>query len=224
MYVYDKKGTQISVTTINKVYVGATKGKVVKLYTGTFSEFYYSLSDKEVANLWKPAITSLGLEEYPEYATLLPFNFNFLLEEEDVVKPIIWKYIMISVGYPKYILNQLEYESFANKQLLLGYERVHLTKDDTEYDGFDYLLSVNPSDRLDGCLYNALGLRVVKYVMFDLDSKHLPITVFANNPEDTNLFFNNNNQIMIKQPKGYLPNQFEITDGGNAYDVTYNKP
>lgn len=224
MYVYDKRGTQISVTTINKVYVEDTKCKLVKLYTGTFSEFYYSLSDKEIANLWKLAITSLGLEEYPEYATLLPFNFNFLLEEEDVVKPIIWKYIMVSVGYPKHTVNQLDYESFANKQILLGYERVHLTKDDAEHEAFDYLLSANPSDRLAGCLYNELDLRGVNYVMFDLDDKHLPIMVFANNPEDTNPFFNNSNQIIIKQPKGYLPNQFEITDGGNVYDVTYNKP
>ena len=224
MRLYDKEGIPISLTTINKVYVGAIKGKVVKHYTGTFSEFYYSLSDKEVANLWKLAITSLGLEKYPEYSTLLPFNFNFLLEEEDVVKPIIWKYIMISVGYPKYTVNQLDYESFANKQLLLGYERVHLTKGDAEHDAYDYLLSVRPNDRVAGCLYNELDLRGVKYAMFDLDNKHLPIMVFANNPEDTNPFFNNSNQIMIKRPKGYLPNQFEITDGGNMYDVIYNKP
>lgn len=224
MYVYDKKGTQISVTTTNKVYVGSTKGKMVKPYIGTFSEFYYSLSDKEVANLWKLAITSLGLEEYPDYSALVPFNFNFLLEEEDFVKPIIWKYIMISVGYPKYTVDQLDYESFANKQLLLGYERVYLTKDDIEYDAFEYLLSANPSDRLAGYLYNELDLRGVKYVMFDLDNKHLPIMVFANNSEDTNPFFNNSSQIMIKQPRGYLENQFEINDGGKIYDIIYNKP
>lgn len=224
MHLYDKEGMPITITTRNKVYVNDTEGKVVKLYARTFEHFYRTLSDKEIASLWKLAIVSLGLDEYPEYDSLLPFNFNFLLEEEDTVKPIIWKYLMIAVGYPKYEVNQLDYESFANKQVLLGYERVQLSKGDAEHEAFEYLMSVRPNDRVEGCVYNELDLRGVKYIMFDLDDKKLPIMVFANNPEDTNPFFNNNNQIMIKQPKGYLPNQFEITDGGNVYDVVYNKP
>ena len=224
MHLYDKEGMPITITTMNKVYVNATEGKVVKLYARTFEHFYRSLSDKEIASLWKLAIVSLGLEEYPEYQSLLPFNFNFLLEEEDTVKPVIWKYLMVAVGYPKYEVKQLDYESFANKQVLLGYERVHLTKSDAEHDAYEYLLSVRPNDRVEGCVYNELDLRGVKYVMFDLDDKKLPIMVFAKNPEDTNPYFNNSNQIMIKQPKGYLENQFQVTDGGNVYDVLYFKP
>lgn len=224
MHLYDKEGMPITITTMNKVYVNATEGKVVKLYARTFEHFYRSLSDKEIASLWKLAIVSLGLEEYPEYQSLLPFNFNFLLEEEDTVKPVIWKYLMVAVGYPKYEVKQLDYESFANKQVLLGFERVHLTKSDAEHDAYEYLLSVCPNDRVEGCVYDELDLRGVKYVMFDLDDKKLPIMVFAKNPEDTNPYFNNSNQIMIKQPKGYLENQFEITDGGIVYDVLYIKP
>lgn len=224
MHLYDKEGMPITITTMNKVYVNDTEGKVVKLYARTFEHFYRSLSDKEIASLWKLAIVSLGLEEYPEYQSLLPFNFNFLLEEEDTVKPIIWKYLMVAVGYPKYEVKQLDYESFANKQVLLGFERVHLSKGDAEHDAYEYLLSVRPNDRVEGCVYDELDLRGVKYVMFDLDDKKLPIMVFAKNPEDTNPYFNNSNQIMIKQPKGYLENQFQVTDGGNVYDVVYNKP
>lgn len=224
MHLYDKEGMPITITTMNKVYVNDTEGKVVKLYARTFEHFYRSLSDKEIASLWKLAIVSLGLEEYPEYQSLLPFNFNFLLEEEDTVKPVIWKYLMVAVGYPKYEVKQLDYESFANKQVLLGFERVHLTKSDAEHDAYEYLLSVRPNDRVEGCVYNELDLRGVKYVIFDLDDKKLPIMVFAKNPEDTNPFFEIRNQIMIKQPKGYLPNQFKITDGGLAYDVLYIKP
>lgn len=224
MHLYDKEGMPITITTRNKVYVNATEGKVVKLYARTFEHFYRSLSDKEIASLWKLAIVSLGLEEYPEYQSLLPFNFNFLLEEEDTVKPVIWKYLMVAVGYPKYEVKQLDYESFSNKQVLLGYERVHLTKGDAEHDAYEYLLSVRPNDRVEGCVYDELDLRGVKYVMFDLDDKKLPIMVFAKNPEDTNPYFNNSNQIMVKQPKGYLENQFEVTDGGNVYDVLYIKP
>lgn len=224
MHLYDKEGMPITITTMNKVYVNATEGKVVKLYARTFEHFYRSLSDKEIASLWKLAIVSLGLEEYPEYQSLLPFNFNFLLEEEDTVKPVIWKYLMVAVGYPKYEVKQLDYESFANKQVLLGYERVHLTKGDAEHDAYEYLLSVRPNDRVEGCVYSELDLRGVKYVMFDLDDKKLPIMVFAKNPEDTNPYFNNSNQIMIKQPKGYLENQFQVTDGGIIYDVMYIKP
>lgn len=224
MHLYDKEGMPITITTRNKVYVEDTERKVIKLYTRTFEHFYRSLSDKEIASLWKLAIVSLGLDEYPEYDSLLPFNFNFLLEEEDTVKPIIWKYLMVAVGYPKYEVNHLDYETFANRHALLGFERVHLTKGDAEHDAYEYLLSVRPNDRVEGCVYNELDLRGVKYVMFDLDDKKLPIMVFANNPEDTNPFFDVRNQIMIKQPKGYLENQFEITDGGNVYDVTYNMP
>lgn len=224
MHLYDKEGMPITITTMNKVYVNATEGKVVKLYARTFEHFYRSLSDKEIASLWKLAIVSLGLEEYPEYQSLLPFNFNFLLEEEDTVKPVIWKYLMVAVGYPKYEVKQLDYESFANKQVLLGFERVHLTKSDAEHDAYEYLMSVRPNDRVEGCVYDELDLRGVKYVMFDLDDKKLPIMVFAKNPEDTNPYFNNNNQIMIKQPKGYLENQFQVTDGGIIYDVMYIKP
>ena len=214
----------ISLTTINKVYVNATEGKVVKLYARTFEHFYRSLSDKEIASLWKLAITSLVWDKYPECQSLVPFKFDFILEEEDVVKPIIWRYLMVSVGYPKSKVTQLDYKDFANKQVLLGFERVHLTKGDAEHDAFEYLLSVRPNDRVAGTLYNELDLRGVKYTMFDLDDKKLPIMVFAKNPEDTNPYFNNSNQIMIKQPKGYLENQFEINDGGNIYDVIYNKP
>ena len=214
----------ISLTTINKVYVNATEGKVVKLYARTFEHFYRSLSDKEIASLWKLAITSLVWDKYPECQSLVPFKFDFILEEEDVVKPIIWRYLMVSVGYPRSKVTQLDYKDFANKQVLLGFERVHLTKGDAEHDAFEYLLSVRPNDRVAGTLYNELDLRGVKYTMFDLDDKKLPIMVFAKNPEDTNPYFNNSNQIMIKQPKGYLENQFEINDGGNIYDVIYNKP
>ena len=224
MHLYDKEGMPITITTTNKVYVEDTKRKVIKLYTRTFEHFYGSLSDKEIASLWKLAIVSLGLDEYPEYQSLLPFNFNFLLEEEETVKPIIWKYLMVAVGYPKYEVKQLDYESFANKQALLGFERVHLNKSDAEHDAYEILMSVRPNNRVAGCVYNELDLRGVKYVMFDLDDKKLPIMVFANNPEDTNPFFDIRNQIMIRQPKGYLENQFEITDGGNVYDVTYNMP
>lgn len=224
MHLYDKNGMPISITTMNKVYVNATEGKVVKLYARTFEHFYRSLSDKEIANLWKLAITSLGWDKYPEYQTLVPFNFEFILEEEDVVKPVIWQYLMVAVGYPKSKVIQLDYKDFANKQVLLGYERVQLSKGDAEHEAFEYLLSVRPCDRIAGCLYNELDLRGVKYVMFDLDDKKLPIMVFANNPEDTNPFFNNSSQIMIKQPRGYSENQFEINDGGNIYDVIYNKP
>ena len=131
---------------------------------------------------------------------------------------------MVAVGYPKSKVIQLKYEDFANKKVLLGYERVYLTKGDAEHDAYEYLLSIRPCDRVAGCLYNELDLRGVKYVMFNLDDKKLPLMVFANNPEDTNPYFNNSNQIMINQPKGYLENQFMITDGGNIYDVTYNKP
>lgn len=232
MHLYDKEGMPITITTRNKVYVNATdkvdvndtEGKVIKLYTRTFEHFYHSLSDKEIASLWKLAIVSLGLDEYPEYQSLLPFNFNFLLEEEETVKPVIWKYLMVAVGYPKYEVKKLDYESLANKQALLGFERVHLNKSDAEHDAYEILMSVRPNNRVAGCVYNELDLRGVKYVMFDLDDKKLPIMVFANNPEDTNPFFDIRNQIMIRQPKGYLPNQFEITDGGNVYDVTYNMP
>ena len=224
MHLYDKEGMPITITTTNKVYVEDTKRKVIKLYTRTFEHFYGSLSDKEIASLWKLAIVSLGLDEYPEYQSLLPFNFNFLLEEEETVKPVIWKYLMVAVGYPKYEVKQLDYESFANKQALLGFERVHLNKGDAEHDAYEILMSVRPNNRVAGCVYNELDLRGVKYVMFDLDDKKLPIMVFANNPEDTNPFFDIRNQIMIRQPKGYLENQFEITDGGNVYDVTYNMP
>ena len=224
MHLYDKEGMPITITTTNKVYVEDTKRKVIKLYTRTFEHFYGSLSDKEIASLWKLAIVSLGLDEYPEYQSLLPFNFNFLLEEEETVKPVIWKYLMVAVGYPKYEVNQLDYESFANKQALLGFERVHLNKSDAEHDAYECLMSVRPNNRVAGCVYDELDLRGVKYVMFDLDDKKLPIMVFANNPEDTNPFFDIRNQIMIRQPKGYLENQFEITDGGNVYDVTYNMP
>ena len=224
MHLYDKEGMPITITTTNKVYVEDTKRKVIKLYTRTFEHFYGSLSDKEIASLWKLAIVSLGLEEYPEYQSLLPFNFNFLLEEEETVKPVIWKYLMVAVGYPKYEVKQLDYESLANKQALLGFERVHLNKSDAEHDAYETLMSVRPNNRVAGCVYNELDLRGVKYVMFDLDDKKLPIMVFANNPEDTNPFFDIRNQITIKQPKGYLENQFEITDGGNVYDVTYNMP
>lgn len=224
MHLYDKEGMPISLTTMNKVYVNATEGKVVKLYARTFNHFYSTLSDKEIADLWKLAIVSLGWDKYPEYQTILPFNFKFLLEEEDVVKPIIWQYFMVSVGYPKSKVIKLNYEDFANKQTLLGFERVHLTKGDAEHDAFEYLLSVRPSDRVAGTLYNELDLRGVKYAMFNVDKEKLPIMVFAKNPEDTNPYFNNSNQIMIKQPKGYLENQFEINDGGNIYDVIYNKP
>ena len=77
MHLYDKEGMPISLTTMNKVYAGATKGKIVKLYARTFKEFYSTLSDKEIANLWKLAITSLGWDKYPEYQTLTPFNFKF---------------------------------------------------------------------------------------------------------------------------------------------------
>ena len=224
MHLYDKEGMPITITTRNKVYVEDTKRKVIKLYTRTFEHFYGSLSDKEIASLWKLAIVSLGLDEYPEYQSLLPFNFNFLLEEEETVKPVIWKYLMVAVGYPKYEVKQLDYESFANKQALLGFERVHLNKGDAEHDAYEILMSVRPNNRVAGCVYNELDLRGVKYVMFDLDDKKLPIMVFANNPEDTNPFFDIRNQIMIRQPKGYLENQFEITDGGNVYDVTYNMP
>lgn len=224
MHLYDKEGMPISLTTINKVYVNATEGKVVKLYARTFEHFYRSLSDKEIANLWKLATTSLVWDKYPECQSLVPFKFDFILEEEDVVKPIIWRYLMVSVGYPKSKVTQLDYKDFANKQVLLGFERVQLTKGDAEHDAFEYLLSVRPNDRVAGTLYNELDLRGVKYTMFDLDDKKLPIMVFAKNPEDTNPYFNNSNQIMIKQPKGYLENQFEINDGGNIYDVIYNKP
>lgn len=224
MHLYDKNGMPISITTTNKVYVNATEGKVVKLYALTFEHFYRSLSDKEIANLWKLAIVSLGWDKYPEYQTLVPFNFEFILEEEDVVKPVIWQYLMVAVGYPKSKVMQLDYKAFANKQVLLGFERVQLSKGDAEHEAFEYLLSVRPCDRIAGCLYNELDLRGVKYVMFDLDDKKLPIMVFANNPEDTNPFFNNSSQIMIKQPRGYLENQFEINDGGKIYDVVYNKP
>ena len=224
MHLYDKEGMPITITTRNKVYVNDTERKVIKLYTRTFEHFYRSLSDKEIASLWKLAIVSLGLDEYPEYQSLLPFNFNFLREEEDTVKPIIWKYLMVAVGYPKYEVKQLDYESFANKQALLGFERVHLSKGDAEHDAYECLMSVRPNYRVEGCVYNELDLRGVKYVIFDLDDKKLPIMVFANNPEDTNPFFDIKNQIMIKQPKGYLENQFEVTDGGNVYDVTYNMP
>ena len=224
MHLYDKEGMPITITTRNKVYVNSTDGKVVKLYARTFEHFYRSLSDKEIANLWKLAIVSLGLDEYPEYSSLLPFNFNFLLEEEDTVKPIIWRYLMVAVGYPNYEVKQLDYESFSNKQVLLGYERVHLNKGDAEHEAYEYLMSIRPNDRVEGCVYDELDLRGVKYIMLDLDDKKLPIMVFANNPEDTNPFFNNSSQIMIKQPKGYLDNQFEVTDGGNVYDVVYIKP
>lgn len=224
MHLYNKEGMPISLTTINKVYVNATEGKVVKLYARTFEHFYRSLSDKEIASLWKLAITSLVWDKYPECQSLVPFKFDFILEEEDVVKPIIWRYLMVSVGYPRSKVTQLDYKDFANKQVLLGFERVHLTKGDAEHDAFEYLLSVRPNDRVAGTLYNELDLRGVKYTMFDLDDKKLPIMVFAKNPEDTNPYFNNSNQIMIKQPKGYLENQFEINDGGNIYDVIYNKP
>lgn len=224
MKLYDKEGMPITLNTMNKVYVGVTKGKIVKLYARTFKEFYSTLSDDEIANLWKLAIVSLGLDKYPEYQSLLPFNFKFLLEEDDTVKPVIWQYLMVSVGYPKSKIIQLDYKSFENKQVLLGYERVHLTKGDAEHDAYDYLLAVRPNDRVAGCLYNELDLRGVKYAIFDIDKKKLPIMVFANNPEDTNPYFNNSNQIMINQPKGYLENQFTINDGGNTYDVIYNKP
>lgn len=224
MHLYDKNGMPISITTMKKVYVNATEGKVVKLYSRTFEHFYRSLSDKEIANLWKLAITSLGWDKYPEYQSLVPFNFEFILEEEDVVKPVIWQYLMVSVGYPKSKVMQLDYKAFANKQVLLGFERVQLTKGDAEHEAFEYLLSLRPCDRIAGSLYNELDLRGVKYIMFDLDDKKLPIMVFASNPEDTNPFFNNSNQIMIKQPKNYLENQFEINDGGKIYDVVYNKP
>ena len=224
MHLYDKNGMPISITTTNKVYVNATEGKVVKLYALTFEHFYRSLSDKEIVNLWKLAIVSLGWDKYPEYQTLVPFNFEFILEEEDVVKPVIWQYLMVAVGYPKSKVIQLDYKAFENKQVLLGFERVQLSKGDVEHEAFEYLLSVRPCDRIAGCLYNELDLRGVKYVMFDLDDKKLPIMVFANNPEDTNPFFNNSSQIMIKQPRGYLENQFEINDGGKIYDVVYNKP
>lgn len=224
MHLYDKEGMPITITTRNKVYVNDTERKVIKLYTRTFEHFYRSLSDKEIASLWKLAIVSLGLDEYPEYDSLLPFNFNFLLEEEETVKPVIWKYLMVAVGYPKYEVKQLDYESFANKEALLGFERVHLYKSDAEHDAYECLLSVRPNDRVEGCVYNELDLRGVKYVMFDLDDKKLPIMVFANNPEDTNPFSNDINQIRIRQPKGYLPNQFEITDGELIYDVLYIKP
>ena len=224
MHLYDKEGMPITITTTNKVYVEDTKRKVIKLYTRTFEHFYGSLSDKEIASLWKLAIVSLGLDEYPEYQSLLPFNFNFLLEEEETVKPVIWKYLMVAVGYPKYEVKQLDYETFANRHALLGFERVHLNKGDAEHDAYEYLLSVRPNDRVAGCVYNELDLRGVKYVTFDLDDKKLPIMIFANNPEDTNPFFDIRNQITIKQPKGYLENQFEVTDGGNVYDVIYNMP
>ena len=224
MHLYDKEGMPITITTTNKVYVEDTKRKVIKLYTRTFEHFYGSLSDKEIASLWKLAIVSLGLDEYPEYQSLLPFNFNFLLEEEETVKPVIWKYLMVAVGYPKYEVKQLDYESFANKQALLGFERVHLNKSDAEHDAYECLMSIRPNYRVEGCVYDELDLRGVKYVMLDLDDKKLPIMVFANNPEDTNPFFDIRNQIMIKQPKGYLENQFEVTDGGNVYDVVYNMP
>ena len=108
MHLYDKEGMPITITTTNKVYVDDTERKVIKLYTRTFEHFYGSLSDKEIASLWKLAIVSLGLEEYPEYQSLLPFNFNFLLEEEDTVKPVIWKYLMVAVGYIKYEVKQLD--------------------------------------------------------------------------------------------------------------------
>lgn len=224
MHLYDKEGMPITITTRNKVYINDTERKVIKLYTRTFEHFYNSLSDKEIASLWKLAIVSLGLDEYPEYQSLLPFNFNFLLEEEDTVKPIIWKYLMVAVGYPKYEVNHLDYETFANRHALLGFERVHLNKGDAEHDAYEYLLSVRPNDRVEGCVYNELDLRGVKYIILDLDDKKLPIMVFANNPEDTNPFFDIKNQITVKQPRGYLENQFEITDGGNVYDVTYNMP
>lgn len=232
MHLYDKEGMPITITTRNKVYVNATdkiyvndtEGKVIKLYTRTFEHFYHSLSDKEIASLWKLAIVSLGLDEYPEYDSLLPFNFNFLLEEEDTVKPIIWKYLMVAVGYPKYEVKQLDYESLANKQALLGFERVYLNKGDAEHDAYECLMSVRPNNRVAGCVYDELDLRGVKYITFDLDDKKLPIMVFAKNPEDTNPFFDIKNQITVRQPRGYLENQFEITDGGCVYDVVYNNP
>ena len=99
-----------------------------------------------------------------------------------------------------------------------------MNKSDAEHDAYETLMSVRPNNRVAGCVYNELDLRGVKYVMFDLDDKKLPIMVFANNPEDTNPFFDIRNQIVIRQPKGYLPNQFEITDGECVYDVTYNMP
>lgn len=224
MYLYDENGFPISMSTTKKVYIIATGGKVVNLYTRTFEDFYKSLSDKEIEKLWKLAITSLGLDESLEYSTLVPFEFKFLLEEDEIIKPTIWKYLMLSVGYPKYKVVQLDYKAFAHKQDILGFERVYLTKSDAEHDAYEYLLSIHPNERTEGRIYNELDLRNVKHAIFDLDDKKLPIMIFANNLEDTNPFSNYINKIRIRQPKGYLPNQFEITDGGKNYDVVYNKP
>lgn len=224
MYLYDENGFPISISTTKKVYTIATGDKVVNLYTRTFEHFYKSLSDKEIEKLWKLAITSLGLDESLEYSTLVPFEFKFLLEEDEIIKPTIWRYLMTEVGYPKYKVVQLDYKAFANKQTLLGFERVYLTKSDAEHDAYDYLLSIHPNERSEGRIYNELDLRNVKHAIFDLDDKKLPIMIFANNLEDTNPFSNDINKIRIRQPKGYLPNQFEITDGTLVYDVMYINP
>lgn len=224
MYLYDENGFPIPVATTKKVYVNVSGGKVVNNYIRTFEDFYRSLSDKEIEKLWKLAITSLGFDESLGYSTIVPFEFKFLIEEDEIIKPTIWKYLMAAVGYPKYKAIQLDYKSFANKQTLLGFERVYLSKSDAEHDAYDYLLSIRPNERAEGRLYNELDLRNVKYSIFELDDKKLPIMIFANNLEDTNPFSNDINQIKVRQPKGYLPNQFEITDGKLVYDVMYNNP
>lgn len=225
MNIHDENGLPIRLSTTKEVYVKSSEGKVVKSYARTFEHFYRTLSDKEIANLWKLAIISLGWDKYPEYQTLLPFNFDFILEEEDVVKPVIWQYFMVAVGYPKSKVMRLNYQAFADTQGLLGFERVLLDKSSAEHEAFDYLLSIRPKERVTGCLYHKLVLNDCKYFILDLDEKKLPILVYANNPEDTNPFFaQNSSQIVINQPKGFLANQFRITEGDLVYDVIYNKP
>jgi len=224
MCVYDKTlGMSSQLSTCKEVYVKTSEGKVDKSFTPTFRSFYDSLSNEEIERLWCLALINLGLVNEPGYCDLEPHSIEFIIQEFSKVEPTIWKYLMVAVGYPKSKVMRLNYQHFADTQGLLGFERVITTKGEVEKEAFEYLQSVRPNDRIAGCLYKELDLRGVKYVMFDLDNKKLPIMVFANNHEDTNPFFKNSNQIMIKQPKGYLPNQFEITDGGNVYDITYIK-
>lgn len=225
MNIHDENGLPIRLSTTKEVYVKSSEGKVVKSFTPTFRDFYDKLSIDEVERLWKLAIINLGLDNNPKYSEIEPHSLDFIIEEETIVEPTIWKYLMVAVGYPKSKVMRLNYQAFADTQGLLGFERVLLDKGSAEHEAFDYLLSIRPKERVTGCLYHKLVLNGCKYIVLDLDEKKLPILIYANNPEDTNPFFaQNSSQIVINQPKGFLTNQFRITEGDLVYDVIYNKP
>lgn len=225
MNIYDSTGTPIQLSTCKEVYVKSSEGKVVKSFTPTFRSFYDRLSAKELERLWYLALINLGLDDEIGYCDIEPHSIEFVVQEITKVEPTIWRYLMVAVGYPKSKVMRLKYDAFADTQGLLGFERIMTNKGEVEQEAFEYLLSIRPKERVNGCMYHKLGLQGCKYITLSLDDKKLPILIYANNPEDTNPFFNEySTKLVINQPAGFLANQFRITEGDLEYDVAYNKP